>query len=43
MAVEQSSDTSNRRGGASSRGTQGDILLEVRGLRVEGQTDEVWH
>jgi peptide/nickel transport system ATP-binding protein len=51
MAVEQSADTSNRRGGTKSgsandgraRGAQGDILLEVRGLRVEGQTDDVWH
>jgi peptide/nickel transport system ATP-binding protein len=24
-------------------GSAGDILLEVRGLRVEGQSDEVWH
>ena len=44
MAVQQTSDsTSSRRGGATSRGAQGDILLEIRGLRVEGQTDDVWH
>src|SRR5215469_7734137 len=44
MAVQQTSDsTSSRRGGTTSRGAQGDILLEIRGLRVEGQTDEVWH
>jgi len=44
MAVPQTSDsTSSRRGGATSRGAQGDILLEIRGLRVEGQTDDVWH
>jgi len=24
-------------------GSAGDILLEVRGLRVEGQSDEIWH
>ena len=44
MAVQQTSDsTSSRRGGATSRGAQGDILLEIHGLRVEGQTDDVWH
>ena len=44
MAVQQTSDsTSSRRGGTTSRGAQGDILLEIRGLRVEGQTDDVWH
>ncbi|MGH6939672.1 ABC transporter ATP-binding protein [Hypericibacter sp.] len=24
-------------------GSAGDILLEIRGLRVEGQSDEIWH
>jgi len=44
MAVPQTSDsTSSRRSGTTSRGAQGDILLEIRGLRVEGQTDDVWH
>ena len=44
MAVQQTSDsTSSRPGGATFRGAQGDILLEIRGLRVEGQTDDVWH
>ena len=44
MAVEQTSNsTSSRRGGATSRGAQGEVLLEIHGLRVEGQTDDVWH
>jgi len=27
----------------NGRGEKGDILLEMRGLRIEGQADDVWH
>ena len=27
----------------NGRGEKGDILLEIRGLRIEGQADDVWH
>jgi len=27
----------------NGRGQKGDILLEMRGLRIEGQADDVWH
>ena len=39
MAVDQTLERGPDRGG---RGVQGDVLLEIRGLRVEGQTDDVW-
>ena len=43
MAVDQTLERRSDRGGAGpGRGMQGDVLLEIRGLRVEGQTDDVW-
>jgi peptide/nickel transport system ATP-binding protein len=27
----------------NGRGEKGDVLLEMRGLRIEGQADDVWH
>jgi peptide/nickel transport system ATP-binding protein len=43
MAVDQTLERgSDRRGAGPGRGVQGDVLLEIRGLRVEGQTDDVW-
>jgi peptide/nickel transport system ATP-binding protein len=43
MAVDQTLERESDRGGAGpGRGVQGDVLLEIRGLRVEGQTDDVW-
>jgi len=43
MAVDQTLERGSDRGGAGpARGMQGDMLLEIRGLRVEGQTDDVW-
>ncbi len=43
MAVDQTLERGRDRGGAGpGRGVQGDMLLEIRGLRVEGQTDDVW-
>ena len=43
MAVDQTLERGSDRGGAGAgRGVQGDVLLEIRGLRVEGQTDDVW-
>jgi peptide/nickel transport system ATP-binding protein len=43
MAVDQTLERGSDRGGAGpGRGLQGDVLLEIRGLRVEGQTDDVW-
>ncbi|HSY85320.1 MAG TPA: ABC transporter ATP-binding protein [Verrucomicrobiae bacterium] len=43
MAVDQTLERGSDRGGAGpGRGVQGDLLLEIRGLRVEGQTDDVW-
>jgi peptide/nickel transport system ATP-binding protein len=43
MAVDQTLERGSDRGGAGpGRGVQGDVLLEIRGLRVEGQTDDVW-
>jgi peptide/nickel transport system ATP-binding protein len=43
MAVDQTLQRGRDRGGAGpGRGVQGDVLLEIRGLRVEGQTDDVW-
>ena len=28
---------------AKAAGQRGDVLLEIRGLRIEGESDEVWH
>jgi peptide/nickel transport system ATP-binding protein len=43
MAVDQTLEHgSDRRGAGPGRGVQGDVLLEIRDLRVEGQTDDVW-
>jgi peptide/nickel transport system ATP-binding protein len=43
MSVDQTLERGSDRGGAgAARGIQGDVLLEIRGLRVEGQTDDVW-
>jgi peptide/nickel transport system ATP-binding protein len=28
---------------ATAAGQRGDVLLEIRGLRIEGESDEVWH
>jgi len=43
MAVDQTLERGSDRGSAGAgRGVQGDVLLEIRGLRVEGQTDDLW-
>ncbi len=28
---------------AKAAGQRGDVLLEIRGLRIEGESDEIWH
>ena len=35
--------TSNGNSGNGNSGQKGEVLLEMRGLRIEGQSDEQWH
>ena len=38
-----STDTDNERGDIRDRGDKGDILLEMRGVEIDGFSDERWH
>jgi len=35
--------SANPQATAKAAGQRGDVLLEIRGLRIEGESDEVWH
>ena len=35
--------STKRASGQKASGQKGDVLLEMRGLRIEGQADDVWH
>jgi peptide/nickel transport system ATP-binding protein len=35
--------STNPQSTAKAAGQRGDVLLEIRGLRIEGESDEIWH
>jgi len=43
MSTETSTETSTQTSYGKGGGEAGDVLLEMRGLKIEGMADDVWH